>query len=126
MYSATPYPFTSQFEGTDVYKRQGVTGTIDEKTLVKAQAYALRALYEFNLVNLFGEPYNHNPQALGIPLRLSSGVEKDEIARNTVKEVYDQVIKDLNEAERLYMELPKNLQYRQDMRTSLPLSLIHI
>lgn len=98
-----------------------VTGTIDEKTLVKAQAYALRALYEFNLVNIFGEPYNHNPQALGIPLRLSSGVEKDEIARNTVKEVYDQVIKDLNEAEKLYMELPENLQYRQDMRTSLPM-----
>ncbi len=98
-----------------------VNGTFNEKTLVKAQAYALRGFYQFNLVNIFGEPYNHNPKALGIPLRLTSGVEKEDIARSTVEMVYEQVIKDLDEAERLYLELPENLQYRPDLRVSLPM-----
>lgn len=99
----------------------GVEGTYNEKTLVKAQAYALRGFYFFNLVNIFGEPYNYNPKALGIPLKLNSGVEQKDIARNTVEEVYEQVLKDLGDAEELYLSLPKDMQYKADLRTSLPM-----
>ncbi len=99
----------------------GVNGTYNEKALVKAQAYALRGFYFFNLVNIFGEPYNYNPKALGIPLKLNSGVEQEDIARNTVEEVYKQVLEDLGDAEELYLSLPKDMQYRADLRTSLPM-----
>ena len=99
----------------------GVSGTVEEKNLVKAQAYALRAFYYFQLVNLFGEPYNYNKDALGVPLKLTSAMENKELPRNTVKEVYDQVLEDLTEAEKMYESLPENMQFRRDYRTNLPM-----
>lgn len=99
----------------------GVSGTVEEKLLVKAQAYALRAFYYFQLVNLFGEPYNYNKDALGVPLKLTSAMENKEIPRNTVKEVYDQILKDLTESEKVYESLPQNMQFRRDYRTNLPM-----
>lgn len=99
----------------------GVSGTYNEKAMVKAQAYALRGFYFFNLVNIFGEPYNYNPKALGVPLKLNSGVEQEDVARNTVEEVYRQVLSDLSDAEELYLSLPKDMQYKADLRTSLPM-----
>lgn len=98
-----------------------VSGIVEEKNLVKAQAYALRAFYYFQLVNLFGEPYNYNKDALGVPLKLTSAMENKEIPRNTVKEVYDQILKDLTEAENIYESLPENMQFRRDYRTNLPM-----
>lgn len=90
---------------------------------VLAQAYALRGFMYFKLVNIFGEPVNSNPDALGVPLKLNSKVEKEEkaLARRTVKEVYDQVVIDLLEAERLYETLPADKQFAQDYRTNLPM-----
>ena len=35
----------------------GVSGTDDEKNIVKAQAFALRGYYYFQLVNMWGAPY---------------------------------------------------------------------
>ena len=98
-----------------------MVGTYEEIAIVKAQAYALRALYYFNLVNLFGEPYNHNKDALGVPLKLTSELSTDFPRRNTVGEVYDRIVKDLDEAERLYMSLPVEDQWKQDYRTNLPM-----
>ena len=73
------------------------------------------------MVNLFGEPYNYNKDALGVPLKLTSAMENKEIPRNTVKEVYDQILKDLTEAENIYESLPENMQFRRDYRTNLPM-----
>ena len=42
-------------------------GTQSEREQVKAEALALRAYYYFWLVNLYGEPYNYNKEALGVP-----------------------------------------------------------
>ena len=90
---------------------------------VLAQAYTLRGFLYFKLVNIFGEPVNSNPNALGVPLKLNSGVEDSEnaLARRTVKEVYDQVLSDLLEAERLYSTLPVEKQFTRDYRTNLPM-----
>ena len=108
----------------------------DEKqniNYVLAQAYALRGFLYFKLVNIFGQPINSQPDALGVPLKLNSGVENTEnaLARRTVKDVYSQVIYDLKEAERLYETLPANKQFAKDYRTSLPmvqllLSRVHL
>ena len=98
-----------------------VDGTYDEKAIVKAQAYALRAFYYFHLVNLWGEPYNYNKKALGVPLKTTSAMEVKELPRNTVEEVYDLIMSDLNESERLYESLPEEMRYKRDYRTSLPM-----
>ncbi|MBC5622838.1 RagB/SusD family nutrient uptake outer membrane protein [Butyricimonas hominis] len=99
----------------------GVSGTEDEKNIVKAQALALRGFYYFYLVNIWGESYSQNKAGLGVPLKLTSGLEKRDISRNTVEEVYERILKDLNEAERLYGELPESLRFKKDYRTSLPM-----
>lgn len=99
-----------------------VSGKPEEIKQVKAQAFALRAFYYFQLVNLFGEPYSYNKKALGVPLKITSAIEDKDIPRNTVEEVYDQILKDLEEAEKLYESLPFELQFKRwNYRTSLPM-----
>ena len=90
---------------------------------VKAQAYALRGFYYFNLVNIYGQPYNVNPDALGVPLKLNSGIEEsqDYLKRKSVSEVYDQILSDLHTAESAYLSLPESEQWSDNYRTSLPM-----
>ena len=75
-------------------------GTAQDRDRVKAEALAVRAYYYFQLVNLYGEPYSHNPDAPGVPLKLNSGIE-EKSERATVATVYDRIVADLSEAARL-------------------------
>ena len=84
---------------------------------VLGEAYFLRAYYYFFLVNLYGKPYDadaaSNP---GVPLKLSENVEDVKYVRNSVKEVYDQVLADLSQA-RLHLSAyttPQKSYYRAD------------
>ncbi|GHS94821.1 membrane protein [Bacteroidia bacterium] len=77
-----------------------------EKDRVKAEALAVRALYYFKLVNLYGEPYNHNKEALGVPLKLTSTMTEAFMPRNTVAEVYDTIVSNLKTASALLEPLP--------------------
>ena len=99
-----------------------VRDTEDNINKVKAQAHALRAFYYFNLVNIYGMPYNVAPDSLGVPLKLNSGIEENEdyLKRKTVAEVYTQILKDLHTAEETYLLLPQNEQWNDNFRTSLP------
>lgn len=72
-----------------------------------AEAKFIRALSYFYLVNTFAQTYTAAPGAtqIGVPLILKAarnGAEAmdpaNKVPRNTVKEVYDQMIKDLTEA----------------------------
>ena len=100
-----------------------VNDTEENINKVKAQAYALRGFYYFTLVNIFGTPYNHDPNSLGVPLKLNSGIEEsdDYLKRRTVSDVYEQILKDLHTAEECYMTLPENEQWSDNYRTSLPM-----
>ena len=100
-----------------------VIDTEENKNKVKAQAYALRGFYYFNLVNIFGKPYNSDSTALGVPLKLQSGIEPsdDYLKRKTVAEVYAQILSDLHTAEATYLELPESQQWSDNYRTSLPM-----
>ncbi|MFB6457269.1 RagB/SusD family nutrient uptake outer membrane protein [Chitinophaga sp. Hz27] len=86
-------------------------GTQAEKDQYKGEAYTLRAFYHFMLVNIYGRPYNDSTttpeKSPGIPLRLSANLSDQYLARSTVKEVYEQVEKDLDSAIYL-MELHKS------------------
>ena len=90
---------------------------------VKAQAYALRGFYYFNLVNIFGAPYSSDSTALGVPLKLQSGIEPsdDYLKRKSVAECYAQILSDLHAAEAAYLELPESEQWSDNYRTSLPM-----
>ena len=97
-----------------------VEGKEEDRKLLTAEALALRAFWYFHLVNTYGQPYNYNPDALGVPLHLVSKVSSSTIARNTVKEVYDQVLKDLLDSEKEFLSLPVERQWKPNLRVSLP------
>ncbi len=72
--------------------------TETEKNRIKGEALFIRAISHFEIVRLFAHPYGYTTDNshLGIPLRLSPS--KEPLARSTVQEIYNQVIKDLKEA----------------------------
>lgn len=98
-----------------------LNGLENDRNYIKGQALALRAFYYFQLVNLFGEPYNYNKKALSVPLKLNSNLELDYPKRATVEEVYAQIDKDLLDAENCYLNLPSSTQFYQDGRVTLPM-----
>jgi starch-binding outer membrane protein, SusD/RagB family len=65
---------------------------------IKAEARAIRALLYFNLVRIFAQPYSENPAAKGVPLILAYDPWLLPDTRNTVEEVYTQIISDLTAA----------------------------
>jgi len=65
------------------------------------EAYALRAIMYFDLVRLYGLPYNYDSSSLGIPLILNTLEPDDYPHRNTVYEIYNQILDDLHIAEEL-------------------------
>jgi len=77
-----------------------VLGRIDQiemdatrKNWIKGQAYFLRGYSFFQVLRLFG--------AAVLPLTYTDGLENLEMGRSTMAETYDQIIKDLEEAENL-------------------------
>lgn len=71
----------------------------DEKDRIIGEAYALRGLVYFDLVRLFANHYTYTADAghLGVPIILDFDYTL-EPSRNTVAEVYDQVIADMTTA----------------------------
>ena len=63
----------------------------------KGEAYATRALMYFELLRFFAKPYTENPDAPGVPLVLTYDPNSLP-SRNKVKEVYAQILLDLNQA----------------------------
>ncbi|QWX82783.1 RagB/SusD family nutrient uptake outer membrane protein [Cellulophaga sp. HaHaR_3_176] len=80
-----------------------VTSSTEEKNRIEGEAKFLRALNYLDLVKSFGMPYvagQVNSQ-LGVPLRLNGIIDytlDTAIARNTVEEVYTQIIADATDA----------------------------
>jgi hypothetical protein len=64
---------------------------------VKAQAYALRALIYFHLVNIWGQPYTKDTSAAGVPLVLHFNVNALP-GRSSVGTIYNQIVSDLKTA----------------------------
>ncbi len=75
--------------------------TAVEATLIKAQAYAIRAHAHFDLLRYFGQEYDRNATALGVPYIKSFNAQSPFAnlpRRETVKDNYDNILNDLNEA----------------------------
>ncbi|MET0943787.1 MAG: RagB/SusD family nutrient uptake outer membrane protein [Flavobacterium sp.] len=78
--------------------------TVISKELAKnyiAEAKFVRAFCYFSLIQTYAKPYNQDKGSLGLPLRLTpittSG--NNDLARSSVELVYNQILKDLDEAE---------------------------
>ena len=88
-----------------------------EKSRIKGEAAFLRALYYFELVNLYGKPYcEANLSSPSVPIKLSPVVEDMDYTCNTVEEVYGQIVEDLNLADTCLVNAKvKNHPYRADI-----------
>lgn len=84
----------------------------EQKQAFNGEALFIRGLLHFELVRLFGQqwtgsPTDPNAQA-GVPLRLKASstteIATEKVPRNTVGEVYQQVIKDLTDASTMMAE----------------------
>ena len=78
-----------------------VVGEELTKSRVKGEALVLRSFYYFNLINLYAYPYNAsnapNGNSKGIPLKLTSDIAPTSVPCSTVAQVYDRIIKDVEE-----------------------------
>lgn len=99
----------------------------DEFNNIVGQAYAIRALAHFNLVSVFAQHYTFTADAShpGVPIVL----EFDPLAkpnRNTVKEVYDQVIADFQQGISLMTLDPPNAGYMSKEAAQALLSRVYL
>lgn len=99
--STTPFQWQAFYEvifytNQIINEGQGTMETSSDKNQLLAEAYALRAYAYFDLINLYGKPYNVSTadSDKGVPLNLSLDLEKT-LAPSTVGEIYSQIHKDL-------------------------------
>lgn len=78
----------------------GVTdATVAQKELVKGQSLGLRAYAYYYLANYFQQTYKGNESKPGVPIYLKVTIDAN--GRGTIKDVYNQIIADLTQAETL-------------------------
>lgn len=66
---------------------------------IRGQALTMRAMSHFDLVKIYGMPYTKdNGASLGVPVVTENPANDAKPSRNTVAEVYTQIIKDLEDA----------------------------
>lgn len=75
-------------------KQGGATGLDD----YLGQALTIRALIHFDLVRLYGKPYNMDKSAYGVPVVTAPVDASAQLTRNSVEEVYAQILSDLKAA----------------------------
>ena len=89
-----------------IVRASNVINTIDdlegdaaEKNQIKGEALMARAMAHFDLVRAFAKPYAGNASGLGVPIVLEYVIEEPN--RNTIEQVYTQIINDLTAAKGL-------------------------
>ena len=100
-----------------------VSGNVTQAAInaIRGDAYFKRAFAFYNLAQLFTPPYDNTTAAtdLGLPLRLQSDI-RIKVPRSSVKETYEQIIADLQQA---YQLLPATIPASNKNRASKPAAL---
>ena len=109
LYEATAYMMTDGLKNVGtlwmvaykaIYMCNTVISTLDESDVKNHQllgeAYFMRGLLHLHMVTLYAQPYSFGRDNLGVPLRTETSAEKT--VRNSVGEVYDQIVLDLRKA----------------------------
>lgn len=76
-------------------------GTEEDFDDAKGQALTYRAMIYFDLVRLYGQPYNEDKNAYGVPDVVTVLDAMDQVGRATVAQNYTTIINDLKAAESL-------------------------
>ena len=86
---------------------------------IKGECHFLRAANYFMLANFYGKPYEAATasQDPAVPLKLSHYVEDLDYRRNSVAEVYGQILEDMREAENLLKDVQRKSQWRADINS---------
>jgi hypothetical protein len=106
---------------TSIDHTNNIIANIDEENgskfkYLKGQAYALRALNYLNLVRQYQFTYVKDPNAKAVPIYLTPTTPSTEPQpRATVQQIYDQVLADLTEAERLLPGYEREIKNRPDI-----------
>ncbi len=92
-----------------------------EKQAIRAEALVGRALDYLFLINAYAKHYDAQTAEsdLGVPLVLDNDINKNNLKRATVKEVYDQIEKDLIQAIEYLPENFKNTAFRASKSAAL-------
>lgn len=123
LYQATCYTMTDHLKNIELFWWVGYKVIYTANSVIEnfkegedtdvdqllGEAYFLRALMHFNAVNLCAKPYVLGRDNLGVPLRTSTNTT--ETKRNTVGEVYDQIVSDLIKAKTLMSKPRGNAGY---------------
>lgn len=101
-----------------------MTGTEDEKNVLKGQAYFTRAYGYFILANLYSKPYNEaNDDDLCVPLITSTVPSLNRYPRATIKEIWDLISRDIEiSVEALAKDKVKRTFYEINYKASLILA----
>lgn len=75
----------------------------DQLNQLEGEAKFLRALAYFDMVRMYAQPYSYDPSSLGLPVVTVTEIATP--ARNTVAEVYTQIVADLTDAETMLAAL---------------------
>lgn len=73
-------------------------GSTEDMDAFLGQALTIRALLHFNLVRIYGKPYNMDKSSYGVPVVTAPVDASAQLLRNSVEEVYTQVVTDLTTA----------------------------
>ncbi len=87
----------SLLQNIERLEAEGATGF----NTYKGQALTLRALLYFDLVRLYGRPYNYDKASYGVPLILEPLSADAQPTRASVEDVYTQILKDLSDGRAL-------------------------
>ncbi|WP_103863522.1 RagB/SusD family nutrient uptake outer membrane protein [Aquimarina sp. I32.4] len=110
--------------GCNIIIEKIIEGESVETDQLLGENYYLRALTYFQMGNVFGRPYNQGASGLSVPLKLTSDIE-DRPDRNTIEEVYAQVIKDLEKAASL-MTVNKGASFASKEAAEALLSRVYL
>lgn len=94
----------------------------NEINRICGEAHFLRAAYYFILANLYSKPYSQdNLKSPSITIKNTEYIEDIHFNRNTIEEVYNQIIIDLKKAENLLENIPHKSNYRADITATYTL-----
>lgn len=92
--------YRSIFRANDVLENVGrLSLSQSEADRFEGEAKFIRAISHFELVRLFAQPYGYTPNNSHLGIVIKTSTEIAPLSRNTVAEVYEQIIVDLKDAE---------------------------
>ncbi len=110
----------------DLYARIAITNVVipkvdemiddleEDRNRVKGEALFLRASFYYLLTNFYGLPYRESTAAtdLSVPLKLTDYIEDRYYSRSTVKEVFESIVSDLQQAVPLLKDVEQTTVYQ--------------